>query len=103
MKLAVISFLMKFLDLDSICTMLARCIAFVLSYASKRGGKSWDIAKDVIVKTNMWTSLFVQVYDDEKLSADEEKIIADAIKHQTSIEKAVDILKNSISSSENKV
>ena len=59
MKLAIISFLMKFLDLDSICMMLAKCIAFVLSYASKRGGKTWDIAKTVISKVNMWTSLFI--------------------------------------------
>lgn len=97
MKLAIISFLMKFLDLDTICATLARLIALVLSYASKRGGKSWDIAKNVIMKVNLWTSLFVQVYDDEELTQDEEKVIADAIRNQTSIEKAVDILKKSVS------
>lgn len=81
MKLWIMSFLAKFLDLESICMMLARLIALVLSYASKRGGKTWDVAKSIIVKTNMWTSLFVQVYDDETLSPEEEKVIADAIKH----------------------
>ena len=90
------SFLIKFLDLDTICATLARLIALVLSYASKRGGKSWDIAKNVIVKVNLWTSLFAQVYDDEQLTQEEEKVIADAIKSQTSIEKAVDILKKSL-------
>ena len=87
---------MNFLDLDTICATLARLIALVLSYASKRGGKSWDIAKNVIMKVNLWTSLFVQVYDDEELTQDEEKVIADAIRNQTSIEKAVDILKKSM-------
>ena len=80
MKLAIMSFLIKFLDLDTICATLARLIALVLSYASKRGGKSWDIAKNVIVKVNLWTSLFAQVYDDEQLTQEEEKVIADAIK-----------------------
>lgn len=88
---------MKFLDLDSICATLARLIAFILSYASKRGVKSWDVAKNVITKVNLWTSLFMQVYDDETLTPEEEKVIADAIKKQTSIEKAVDILQKSIS------
>ena len=88
---------MKFLDLDSICATLARLIALLLSYASKRGGKTWDVAKNVITKVNLWTSLFVQVYDDENLTSEEEKIIADAIKKQTSIDKAVDILQKSIS------
>ena len=88
---------MKFLDLDSICATLARLIALLLAYASKRGGKSWDVAKNVITKVNLWTSLFVQVYEDENLTSEEEKIIADAIKKQTSIDKAVDILQNSIS------
>ena len=88
---------MKFLDLDSICATLARLIAFLLSYASKRGGKTWDVAKNVIAKVNLWTSLFVQVYDDENLTPEEEKVIADAIKRQTSIDKAVDILQKSIS------
>ena len=96
MKAAIMAFLVKFLDLDSICMLIARCIAVILSYASKRGGKAWDVAKGTITKINLWTSLFVQVYDDETLTPEEEKVIADAIKKQTSIEKAVDILKKSI-------
>lgn len=96
MKLWIMSFLAKFLDLDSICTMLARLIALVLSYASRRGGKTWEIAKNIIVKTNKWTSLFLQVYDDETITPDEEKVIADAIRKQTSIEKAIDVLQGSL-------
>ena len=81
MKARIVAFLVKFLDLDSVCMLVARCIALILSYASKRGGKTWDTAKDVITKINLWTSLFVQVYDDVKMTADEERIVADAIKN----------------------
>ena len=77
--------------------MVARCIALILSYASKKGGKAWDVAKDVIVKINLWTSLFVQVYDDETLSPEEEKLVAEAIRDKTSINKVVDILNENLS------
>jgi len=51
-----------------------------LGYASKNGGKAWDRAKDIILKVNIWTSLFMQVYDDDTLTQEEEQMIADAIK-----------------------
>ena len=35
----------------------------------------------------------MQVYEDDDLSAEDEKLIADAIKKQTEIEKLIDILK----------
>lgn len=93
MKSIMMSLFIKFLDLDSICMLIAKCVAIILSYASKRGGKAWDIAKTVITKINLWTSLFVQVYDDENMTEEEEKLVADAIKKQTNVEKIVDILK----------
>ena len=93
MKSIMMSLFIKFLDLDSICMLIAKCVATILSYASKRGGKAWDIAKTVITKINLWTSLFVQVYDDENMTEEEEKLVADAIKKQTNVEKIVDILK----------
>ena len=92
MKSLALSFLVKFLDLDTICMLIAKCVAAILSYASKKGGKAWDIAKAIITKINLWTSLFVQVYDDETLTEEEEKLVAEAIKKQTSIEKIIDIL-----------
>lgn len=87
------SLLVKFLDVDTLCMLVAKAIASILMFASKKGGKAWDIAKTVILKINLWTSLFLQVYDDEQLTIEEEKTIADAIKKETSIEKLVDILK----------
>lgn len=88
--------LIKFLDVDALAGLIAKAIANILLFASKRGGKSWDVAKAIIVKINTWTSLFLQVYDDETLTAAEEKTIADAIKQETKIEKLVDVLKNNI-------
>ena len=89
----ITTFLLKFLTVDSLCTIAAKIISTLLAYASKKGGKAWDIAKAAIVKVNNWTSLFLQVYDDEKLTEDEEKLIAEAIKNKTDIAKIIDIIK----------
>lgn len=89
----VTSVLFKFLDVDTLCALVAKAISCILAYASKKGGKAWDIAKTAIVKINVWTSLFLQVYEDDDLSKEDEKIIADAIKKETDIEKLVDLLK----------
>ena len=91
----IVKILLNFLTVDSLCTVLAKIISKLLSYASKKGGKAWDITKSVIVKVNNWTSLFLQVYEDEELDKEEEKLIAEAIKNGTDIAKIVDIIKKS--------
>lgn len=90
----IMSMLMKFLDADALCALVAKAIACILAYASKNGGKAWDIAKTAVVKINIWTSLLLQVYEDDTLTPEEEQQIADAIKSETDIEKLVDVLKN---------
>lgn len=99
MKKVLLSLVVKWLDIDTLCTLIAKAIASILSYASKKGGKAWDIAKDVITKINLWTSLFMQVYEDDALTNDEEKIIADAIKNETNVDKLIEILKKETKSS----
>lgn len=89
----ITSMLVKFLDVDTLCSLVAKAIASILAYASKKGGKAWDIAKTAITKINLWTALFLQVYEDETLDAEDEKKIAEAIKKETDIAKLVDILK----------
>ena len=64
----------------------------ILELTEKRA-KAWETAKTAITKINLWTSLFLQVYEDDTLDAEDEKKIADAIKKETDIEKLVDILK----------
>lgn len=48
--------------------------------------------KEVIVQINTWTSIFVQVYEDDNLTKEEEEQIAKAIKEKTQISKISDIL-----------
>ena len=38
--------------------------------------------------------MFLEVYDDDDLTADEEQKIANAIKNETNLEKLVDIIKS---------
>ena len=90
----VSSLIVSLFSVDNICTFIAKAIARILSWASKKGGKSWDIAKAAILKINVWTSLFLQVYEDDELTADDEKLIAEAIKKETDITKLIDILKS---------
>ena len=59
MKSLLLSTFVKLLDLESTCMLIAKCIAMLLSYASKKGGKVWDTTKDIITKINLWTSLFI--------------------------------------------
>jgi len=87
---------LKFLTVDGLCTVAAKVIANLLAWASKKGGKAWDVAKVAITKINLWTSLFLQVYDDEELTQEEEAQIAEAIKNKTDIAKLVDIIKKPI-------
>lgn len=85
--------ILKFLSIDTICSVIAKMIASLLRKASEKGGQSWDKVKAVIVQINTWTSLFLQVYDDDNLTSEEEKLIANAIKEKTPISKITDIIK----------
>ena len=96
MKSIIMAIALKFLTVNGLCQLAAKIISNLLFWASKKGGKSWDIAKSVITKINLWTSLFIQVYDDDRMSEDEEQKIAKAIADQTPISKLVDILKKPI-------
>ena len=96
MKSIIMAIALKFLTVDGLCQLAAKIISNLLFWASKKGGKSWDIAKSVVTKINLWTSLFIQVYDDDQMSEYEEQKIAKAIADQTPISKLVDILKRPI-------
>lgn len=59
MKSILTALIIKCLDLNTICMLVAKAIAAILTYASKRGGKAWDITKSIITKINCWTSLYL--------------------------------------------
>lgn len=85
--------LVKFVSADAIAELFAKLIAKLLNYAAKKGGKHWDAAKTAMNKTAVWINLFNEVYEDDKLTSEEEAKIADAIKNQTAVDKIADILK----------
>ena len=93
MKTLIISLLLKFLTPANIASIMAKCIANLLRYASKKGGKNWDTTKEVIDQVSNWTSLYNQVYDDEELTKEEEGKIAKAIDLNTLVPKIVDLIK----------
>ena len=77
----IMTIALKFLTVDGLSQLAAKIISNLLFWASKKGGKAWDIAKTVITKINLWTSLFLQVYNDDTMTEDEEKLVAEAIKN----------------------
>lgn len=93
MQKILTSLLLKFVTVDSLCALIAKAIAKMLSYASKNGGKSWDNAKAAMSKIAVWVNLFNEVYADDKLTAEEEAKIAEAIKNETPVDKISEILK----------
>ncbi len=90
----ITSILFKFCSLESLSLIVAKAISYILAWASKKGGSAWDTAKAVIVQINSWTNLFVQVYDDDNMSAEEEELVAKAIAEKTPLDKVVEIIKN---------
>ena len=77
---------------DNISTIVATGIARLLEYARGKSDEKWDKAKSVVDQINVWTGLFIQVYEDDKLTDEEEKLIADAISNSTAITKIIEII-----------
>lgn len=94
MKSMIVNVMLKLVSVDMIASVIAKAIAKLLKHASERGGDTWDKAKKVVQKVKVWIDLFLEVYDDDDLTADEEQKIANAIKNETNLEKLVDIIKS---------
>lgn len=92
MKNFFMNLLLKCLSLDTISSLVASCIARLLEYARGKSDEKWDIAKNVVNRINVWTKLFVEVYEDDQLTEEEEAKIAEAIRNSTAVEKIAEIL-----------
>lgn len=78
---------LKFLSYDALVEMIAKALAYILEYArTKASPEAWEKAKEANKKVRAWTTLFEEVYEDDTLTPDEEKKIADAIANCTSTE-----------------
>lgn len=96
MKNWLINLFFKSLTVESISQIAAHCIVWLLEYARNKGDKYWDTAKGVIRKINNWCSLFLEVYEDDELSEEDEEKIAEAIKNQTDVQTIANILQKKI-------
>lgn len=96
MKNWLINLFFKSLTVDNISQIAARCIVWLLEYARNKGDKYWDTAKGVIRKINNWCSLFLEVYEDDELTEEDEAKIAEAIKNQTDVQTIANILQKKI-------
>lgn len=82
--------LLKFVTVDRVAAVVARLIVKLLEYARGKSDRHWGKAKAIVSTIGRLCSLFSQVYDDDTLTEDDEKAIADAISNLTdkdSIEK----------------
>jgi len=94
MRTAIFSVLVKFFNIDTICM----CIGFLLSKLLlwARRLDNWDLLKAIIKKLRGWLDIIDQVIEDDELTEDEEKLIADALKNSRSVNKITDVIKDEI-------
>lgn len=94
MKTAIIGICMSFISVDTIARVIAFCIAKLIKYASRRGGNAWEKTKSIMKNVENWVRLFNEVYEDDELSEEEEKKIADAIANLTSVKRISKIIES---------
>ena len=84
---------MKFVSYKTLVETSACGIAYLLEYARENASKEgWDKAKNGVKEIKNWLTLFDQVYDDDNLSEEEEKLIQDAISKCTATESIYNLL-----------
>ena len=84
---------MKFVSYKTLVETIACGIAYLLEYARENASKEgWDKAKNGVKEIKRWLTLFDQVYDDDNLSNEEEKLIQDAISNCTATESIYNLL-----------
>ncbi len=88
----LLSILSRFITVENIAALVARLIARLMEYARKRGNPAWEKTKGIVSEVNRYTSLFMEVYEDDTLTDEEEKQIAKAIVQGSNAAKISDIL-----------
>ena len=81
MKTLLLFIIKKFLTPEKIAKLIAGIIADLLIKASKH--EKWDLVKAVIDKTENACHLFNEVYADETIDKNDERLIAEAIAGMT--------------------
>ena len=84
---------LKFLSYDALVEIIAKGLAYILEYArTKASPEAWEKAKEANRKVRAWTTLFDEVYEDDTLTPEEEKMIADAIANCTATESIYELV-----------
>ena len=96
MKKFLTNLLFKSMTIETVASLIAKCIVWLLEYARGKGDKYWDKAKNVIRKVNIWCSLFLEVYEDDELTEEEEAKIAEAIANETELQSIAEIIKKKL-------
>ena len=96
LKSFLIKLVFKSIKLEDISRITAKCIVWLLEYARNKGDKYWDTAKGVIRKINNWCSLFLEVYEDDELTEEDEIKIAEAIANETDVKTIAKILQDKL-------
>ena len=84
MQNLIINLLLKIISPEKIGQLVAKAISKLLNHAKEKRGSTWDSSKKIINQIRKWSNLFIQVYDDDTLTEEEEQIIADEIAKMTS-------------------
>lgn len=84
---------LKFVSYQTLVETIACGIAYILEYARENASQEgWDKAKSGVKEIKNWLTLFEEVYEDDNLSEDEEKLIQDAISKCTATESIYNLL-----------
>ena len=84
---------LKFVSYDTLVNTIACGIAYLLEYARTNSSKDgWEKAKKSVNGIKLWIDLFNQVYEDDNLSDEEEKLIQTAISNCTATESIYNLL-----------
>lgn len=82
----------KFVTVDRVSSLIAGLIVKLLEYARNKSDEHWDTAKKIVEQNIKWSNLFLQVYEDDTLTEEEEKLIANEIAKMTDEETIKKIL-----------
>ena len=90
----IVKIALKFVSYETVVNLIAQGIAYLINYARTNASEeAWDKAKTTIKEIRKWTTLFDEIYEDDKLTEDEEKKIQEAIANCTATESIYDLIK----------
>lgn len=86
---------LKFVSYETLVGVIASALAYIMEYARKKASpEGWEKAKKSVKAVKTWVNLFDEVYEDDTLTEEEEKLIEQAISDCTMVDSIYKLLKN---------